>query len=42
MGYMSLRITSCLGVSVAGLSEPEYHRLTYKLTVAAAAKARQS
>lgn len=27
----------CLGVSVAGLSEAEYHRLTFDLTVAAAA-----
>jgi uncharacterized protein YbjT (DUF2867 family) len=26
----------CLGVSVAGMSEPAYHRLTYELTVAAA------
>jgi uncharacterized protein YbjT (DUF2867 family) len=26
----------CLGVSVAGMSEPAYHRLTYALTIAAA------
>lgn len=26
----------CLGVSVAGMSEPAYHRLTYALTLAAA------
>ena len=26
----------CLGVSVAGMSEPAYHRLTYELTMAAA------
>ena len=26
----------CLGVSVAGMSEPAYHRLTYELTIATA------
>ena len=26
----------CLGVSVAGMNEPDYHRLTYELTIATA------